>query len=167
MEKNYAEAGFDSAYDRVTAMFQSEDAQILDAANDMIRSGCAKALAGHDWKTFARIYNGPGYTANHYDVKLASWYAKVMTGALPDLHVRAAQFYLNYLGHGPISVDGLFGRQTGNALANYQAKSHFPITDQLDDETFARLSDEVTAFYTESRRLRRERRVAAIASFSA
>jgi hypothetical protein len=142
--ENYAEAGFNSAYDLVAAMFESEDAQILAAANEMIRSGCAKALATHDWKTFARIYNGPGYAANRYDVKLASWYAKCTAGALPDLHVRAAQFYLNYLGHGPISVDGLFGRQTANVLANYQAKNHLPITDQLDDETFDKLSDEAT-----------------------
>jgi len=30
-----------------------------------------RALSGSDWATFARLYNGPGYAANRYDVKLA------------------------------------------------------------------------------------------------
>jgi len=143
--ENYTEAGFASPYDLVTAMFQSENNQILAAAGEMINSGCAKALAVHDWKTFARIYNGPGYAQNNYDAKLASWYAKCTNGALPDLHVREAQFYLNYLGYGPISVDGLFGQQTLKTVANYQAKSFLPVTGQLDDPTFQRLSADATA----------------------
>lgn len=144
--ENYTEAGFASPYDLVTAMFASEDAQIIGAANEMIHTGCAKALAVHDWKAFARIYNGPGYAQNNYDAKLASWYAKCTSGALPDLRVRAAQFYLNYLGYGPISVDGLFGRQTANTVANYQAKKQLPLTDQIDDQTFQALSaDALTA----------------------
>jgi hypothetical protein len=143
--ENYSEAGFDSPYDLVTAMFQSEDNQILAAANEMVQTGCAKALAAHDWKAFARIYNGRNYAQNSYDLKLASWYAKCTNGALPDLHVRTAQFYLNYLGYGPVSVDGLFGRQTANALANYQSKSQLPVTNQVDDQTFAKLSTEAIA----------------------
>ena len=143
--ENYKAAGYTSPYDLVTAMFQSEDAQLLAAANEMINTGCAKALAVHDWKTFARIYNGPGYAKNSYDLKLSSWYAKCSNGALPDLHVRAAQYYLNYLGYGPISIDGLFGRQTANTVANYQAKSNLQVTEQVDDQTFQALSAEANA----------------------
>jgi hypothetical protein len=143
--ENYAEAGFASPYDLVAAMFQSEDRQILAAASEMVQTGCAKALAAHDWKSFARIYNGPNYAQNSYDLKLGSWYAKCTSGALPDLRVRAAQVYMNYLGDGPISVDGLFGRQTANALANYQAKNELPITNQVDEQTFAKLSADATA----------------------
>ena len=29
------------------------------------------ALQSKDWKTFARLYNGPGYAQNRYDEKLA------------------------------------------------------------------------------------------------
>ena len=32
----------------------------------------ARALRAKDWKTFAKIYNGPGYAANAYDTKLAA-----------------------------------------------------------------------------------------------
>jgi hypothetical protein len=143
--ENYHEAGFNSVYDLVSAMFESEDKQILAAAGEMISTGCARALAVHDWKTFARIYNGPGYAQNNYDQKLSSWYAKVTNGALPDLHVRAAQFYLTYLNSGPVTVDGMLGHQTLNAIANYQAKNNLPLTNQLDDATFARLEAEAKA----------------------
>lgn len=34
-----------------------------------------KAARGKDWATFAYHYNGPGYKANAYDTKLASYYA--------------------------------------------------------------------------------------------
>jgi hypothetical protein len=32
----------------------------------------ADPLRRHDWAAFARRYNGPGYTANSYDTKLAA-----------------------------------------------------------------------------------------------
>ena len=35
-------------------------------------SRLSRALKAKDWATFARIYNGPGYAANKYDVKLAA-----------------------------------------------------------------------------------------------
>lgn len=35
-----------------------------------------RALEALDWTTFARLYNGPAYAANQYDIKLARAYAK-------------------------------------------------------------------------------------------
>ncbi|MBA8881168.1 N-acetylmuramidase family protein [Phyllobacterium myrsinacearum] len=35
------------------------------------KSGLAAALARHDWKKFARAYNGPKFTQNRYDTKLS------------------------------------------------------------------------------------------------
>jgi hypothetical protein len=34
------------------------------------------ALRQHDWATFARLYNGAGYAANSYDMKLAAAFRK-------------------------------------------------------------------------------------------
>jgi hypothetical protein len=34
------------------------------------------ALRAHDWKAFARGYNGPGFAANQYDVKLREAWQK-------------------------------------------------------------------------------------------
>ncbi len=34
------------------------------------------ALKNKDWGTFARLYNGPAYAQNKYDIKLAEAYQK-------------------------------------------------------------------------------------------
>jgi hypothetical protein len=143
--ENYRECGFPSPLALVTSMFDSEDQQLLAAANEMISSHSAAALAAHDWKTFARIYNGPGYARNHYDVHLSSWYAKLNSGALPDLHVRAAQMYLLYLGFDPSTIDGLWGERSRSAMNQYQQQAHLPTTDELDDPTFAKLQVDAQA----------------------
>jgi peptidoglycan hydrolase-like protein with peptidoglycan-binding domain len=51
--------------------------------------------------------------------------------------VRSAQVYLMYLGFEPSDIDGIFGRRTRSAMNEYQLRNHLPITDELDDTTFA------------------------------
>jgi hypothetical protein len=143
--EGYKECGFPSPLALVTSMFDSEDQQLLAAANEMISSHSAAALAAHDWKTFARIYNGPNYAINHYDIHLSSWYAKLNNGALPDLHVRAAQVYLLYLGFEPSTIDGLWGERSRAAMNQYQEQAQLPTTDELDDQTFAKLQVDAQA----------------------
>lgn len=143
--EGYTECGFSSPLALVTGMFDSEDQQLLAAASEMVSSHSAAALANHDWKTFARIYNGSNYAINQYDVHLSSWYAKLNSGALPDLHVREAQVYLLYLGYDPSTIDGLWGGRSRSAMNQYQQKVNIPITDQLDDQTFAKLQADAQA----------------------
>ena len=59
-----------------------------------------RTLAAHDWKTFARYYNGPLYETNRYDERLKYWY-DTYKGALPNIDVRMAQAELTYLGFMP------------------------------------------------------------------
>jgi hypothetical protein len=60
MGMNFQAAGFDSVEDMVAAMVESEDRQLLATAKFFKRQrGMADALKNHDWKAFARIYNGP------------------------------------------------------------------------------------------------------------
>ncbi|MGI6222988.1 MAG: N-acetylmuramidase domain-containing protein [Prevotella sp.] len=33
-----------------------------------------RALQSHDWASFARLYNGPGYKSNKYDTKVKLYY---------------------------------------------------------------------------------------------
>lgn len=68
-----AEAFFD-------AMHESEGAQ-LDAFARFIRADASlsQALRAHDWKAFARIYNGPAYARNQYDTRLADAFARHRT----------------------------------------------------------------------------------------
>ena len=135
--QNYREAGCASPQDLVRQAFASEDQQLLAVANEIIADGAARALATHDWSTFARIYNGSNYAKNKYDSTIRTWYEKFNSGASPDLIVRTAQVYLMYLGFDPSDIDGIFGKRTRSAMNEYQSRNHLPITDELDDTTFA------------------------------
>jgi Putative peptidoglycan binding domain/N-acetylmuramidase len=86
---------------------------------------------------FARIYNGPNYAKNNYDSTIRTWYEKFNGRASPDLMVRSAQVYLMYLGFEPSDIDDIFGNRTRSAMNEYQSRNHLPITDELDDTTFA------------------------------
>ncbi|SDS50086.1 Peptidoglycan-binding (PGRP) domain of peptidoglycan hydrolases-containing protein [Halopseudomonas litoralis] len=69
--------GYDSAPDFEAAM-QASEANHLDAFVRFIEADPAlhKALKAHKWTAFARIYNGPAYARNLYDVKLQRAYAR-------------------------------------------------------------------------------------------
>jgi LysM repeat protein len=75
---NHKTAGYSNVQDFVKAMQQSEGKQ-LDAFVNFIKADASmhKALKNHDWASFARAYNGPGYAANNYDTKIAAEYNKL------------------------------------------------------------------------------------------
>ena len=66
-------------------------------------------------------------------------------GGLPDLDVRAAQFYLTYVGLHPGPMDGLWGKTVRAAWNDYQSKTNLPLSDHLEDATFARLKTDAEA----------------------
>lgn len=74
---HYAHLGYPSAQAFQAAMEVSEGNQ-LDAFVRFIEADPAlhRALKGRQWAKFARIYNGPAYARNLYDVKLARAYAR-------------------------------------------------------------------------------------------
>ena len=110
-------------------------------------SGLSQALEEHDWETFARGYNGPGFRKNDYHTKLAAAYRRHAGGvasggdgaedgaedgagpadAPPMLlgegsageAVRDLQRNLAALGH-PLAIDGIFGRETEKAVRAFQ-----------------------------------------------
>lgn len=69
--------GYESVQSFVNAMYRSEGEQ-LDAFVRFIKanSNLLRALRAQDWEAFAAGYNGPGYRANQYHLKLAAAYAK-------------------------------------------------------------------------------------------
>lgn len=73
--ENYKRCGFEGPEDFVGAMYRDVDAHLL-AFTHFIESdkGLRQALIAHNWVTFARIYNGPGYRRNSYDSKLVAAY---------------------------------------------------------------------------------------------
>lgn len=139
---NAQAAGFANAEELVAAMVESENAQLLAMANFINQQPKAvTALRNHDWATFARIYNGPNFAINKYDVKLAGAFQNFQAGTFPDLNVRTAQAYLTYLGFHPGTVDGLMGRLTRSALNEFQEQEGLPVTDDVDDEALAKLTE--------------------------
>jgi len=129
----------------VRRMISSENEQLLCAFGQLIESGAIKALRAKDWVNFARIYNGKNYAINHYDTRLQGAYQKYSYGGAPDLDIRAAQCYLIYLGYNPGAVDGITGKLTRDSLNLFQIKENLTPTPVLNDSTFRRLQDLVTA----------------------
>lgn len=136
---NHELAGFPSAAAMVTAMVANEDAQLLAMANFLRSTGLDAALRARNWEKFARGYNGAGYAANHYDVKLEVQYARFSSGFTPNIEMRTAQAALLVLGHSPGKIDGVIGRRTRDALRNFQIASGLPITTELTPEAYQAL----------------------------
>lgn len=69
--------GFESAQDFVDYASSNEAAQLdMFVRFIMVDSALHKALQNKKWSTFARLYNGPAYADNMYDVKLARAYKR-------------------------------------------------------------------------------------------
>lgn len=68
--------GFPNVQAFVNAMYESEAAQLAAFVRFIqLDSVMHRALQMHDWATFARRYNGPKFSQNRYDVKLARAFA--------------------------------------------------------------------------------------------
>lgn len=68
--------GYPSLQAFVNAMYQNEAGQVEAMVKFIATNNLIGALRARNWKAFAKGYNGAGYAANRYDVKLANAYAK-------------------------------------------------------------------------------------------
>lgn len=132
--------GYPDARAMVAAFTASEDAQLAAMAS-FIRANPAmhNALRANRWAAFAEAYNGKGYRKNRYDEKLAAAFAVALKQS-PDLDLRAAQAALTFLGFDPGPVDGLPGRKTAAAIADFQRARGLAATGILDDATASKIS---------------------------
>jgi hypothetical protein len=73
---NFAACGFASVEAYVAAMCESEGAQLAAFAAFCVHEGLARFLAAHDWRQFARRYNGPGEAENDYAGRLGAAYRR-------------------------------------------------------------------------------------------
>ena len=73
---NWRVCGFKSLQDFIKAMYRDEASHLAAALGYIKGTGILPALQRQDWPAFAKGYNGPGYAANNYDVKLARAYAE-------------------------------------------------------------------------------------------
>ena len=123
MGNNFAAAGFADVETMVRSFVAGEDQQLAGMASFVAGSALKTALQQQAWQTFARLYNGPNYAANNYDGHLSSNYARFKASGCPDLEVREAQVYLNYLGYDTGGIDGGRGGHTTDALRQFQQKT--------------------------------------------
>jgi hypothetical protein len=73
---NFGICGFISVAEFVNAMNESEGEQLEAFVQYISARGLIDELQEHRWADFARLYNGPGYAQNQYDIKLAKAYEK-------------------------------------------------------------------------------------------
>ncbi|MDL2315635.1 N-acetylmuramidase family protein [Desulfovibrio sp. OttesenSCG-928-A18] len=73
---NHRACGFGSVQAFVDAQGESEAKQLESFCAFMRSEGLVLFLTGLDWAGFARRYNGPGYAANQYDVKMRKAYER-------------------------------------------------------------------------------------------
>ena len=124
------------------------------------KSGLKEALGSRDWQAFARGYNGPGFTKNAYDTKLAAAYRRYAgmdgkpaapggsAGGPPPLlgrgsagdAVRDLQQNLSALGY-PLAADGIFGKDTEKALRAFQRDHGLDADGIAGPKTFAAIGE--------------------------
>lgn len=136
---NFKAAGYDSVQNMVEKAVASEDEQLSAMANFLIGSSLHKALAVHDWTSFARVYNGSNFAENRYDTRLAAAFQHYSQGAIPDITVRTAQLLLSYAGFKPGPIDGMPGKMTRNAVQLFRQAKGLGDSDQIDDDLIVAL----------------------------
>jgi hypothetical protein len=126
-------AGFVSAEEMVAAMLDREDVHLRAMARFLQAGKLDRVLARHDWRSFARGYNGPDFSRNRYDARLSAAYLALAAGPLPDLRVRQTQVLLMFLGHDVGRIDGILGRRTRSAIVGFREERGLPSDDEIDD----------------------------------
>jgi hypothetical protein len=141
---NFAQAGYKDVETMVRKNMEAEDEQLTAMANFLKSSGLDRPLAAQDWASFARGYNGPNFSRNLYDSKLAAAYQRYQHPPLPDITVRTAQMLLVYAGFHSGGVDGLIGKLTRIAAQEFRTANGLGNSDEIDDELIAALRTKLT-----------------------
>jgi N-acetylmuramidase/Putative peptidoglycan binding domain len=140
MGLNHKQAGFEDVEAMVSAMQDSEDAQLSAMASFLDTNHLAGPLARHEWTNFALGYNGPNFAQNNYDGLLQQFFGHFTNGPLPDLTIRTVQVLLTYRGIDPRGIDGVLGKGTQSAIRQFQALNGMTQTGKIDNALLKALS---------------------------
>lgn len=77
---NYKTVGYPSVLAMHAAFLTGEAPQVEAFVQFVLKNGLDDEIRRRDWAGFARRYNGPGYAANQYDVRLARAYRHFKVG---------------------------------------------------------------------------------------
>jgi len=161
LAENHREAGYATPEAMVDAFCQDEESHLEATVMLLVSMGIDDDLKAHRWQTVARVWNGPGYARNQYDVKLDRAYRKwanipdtpwegevtVVAGkARPVLRrgdrgddVGALQMALNAHG-GALKVDEDFGAATEGAVKTFQLRSSLTADGVVGPKTWGALA---------------------------
>lgn len=183
--------GYASATAMVEAMSASGrgvEAQLEAMARYITSRNLTRYLAARDCEGFALRYNGSGYAANGYHLKLANAYAYWSTrtsgspGLLPDAgggaagepqtlcpgsrgaEVTALQRRLTELGYPLGAIDGAYGNMTASAVFAFQSENGLRATGIAGPETIAALPGGKPMPIAEARRSATETTLKALGS---
>jgi len=76
MGGNFKAAGYLSVQAMIRDFVEDEEHHLRAMINFIKANKLDNAIRRHDWASFARGYNGPGYAKNEYDIRLARSFAK-------------------------------------------------------------------------------------------
>ncbi|TDK38774.1 DUF3380 domain-containing protein [Rhizobium deserti] len=152
---NHELTGHPTVEAMILAFKDDEEAHLQAAVTFIKESGLADELRRHDWKGFAKGYNGTGYAVNKYDQKLAAAYAKwakikdtpfeaaaapVVPVAPPqsaptdDKLIEKVQQLLRNKGYPEVgNVDNKPGSRTRNAILAFEADNGMPLSGAVSD----------------------------------
>lgn len=162
---NHQAAGFSSVRAMVAAFCDDEEAHLEGMIKFIKARGLGDEIRRHDWRGFARAYNGEGYAANRYDQRLAAAYARWVK--VPDARfdpaiaavedevaadggktfadrarIEAVQKRLLELGYAMTGrADGVFGPRTAGAIAAFQTENGLPVTGEISDDLISQLEE--------------------------
>lgn len=140
---NHGAAGFEDVETMVSAMQRSEDEQLNSVAAFLKKNNFVRHLQSKDWTALARGYNGPAFAKNKYDVRLNGAFQLYASGALPDIEVRRAQLYLTYLDFAPGTIDGIHGKRSRSAVAQFREENGLGHSDVVDKATLESMQRKV------------------------
>lgn len=152
---NYADIGYGSVREMVESFKQDEENHLRSIIEFLITNNIDDDLAAHRWAVVARVYNGPSYADNQYDIKLAKAFAK--WAKIPDIpwekepavkdnpilrrgddntFVFHLQELLSSLGYKLGKIDGKFGPKTEGQVELFQARNKLKATGVVDSDTW-------------------------------
>jgi hypothetical protein len=153
---NHEAAGFPTVRDFVNDQSMGEDRQLLAFVRFIKANNLLGPLRARDWEDFARAYNGPGFRANEYHVKLATEFTRArqrlqqeQQGGTVDLaraEAAALQAALNVELAAGLVVDGWIGKNTINAIRELQRRDGLEETGAINRALFDRLGLDFSAY---------------------
>lgn len=154
--ENHLSAGYDTPQGMWQAFMDDEEEHVEAMLRFILANGIDDDLRAERWAVVARVYNGPGYAANRYDVKMAAAFAKHQGRedsdwspdrpdptalSISDVEaLKTVQRRLIELGYPEVGkADGKWGTKTRAAILGFRADNDLPIVADIDTELMSAL----------------------------